>query len=135
MKRLDLDDLPPKAAALLAGAQACEEVLLVGRTRWALMRELRGAPEPALPELLARLHDADLVLVEGFKQGEFPKLEVWRAAPGKPPLWGSWPGIRAVASDDPVPLSGLPAAPPPTLLALADTAALADFVLAHAARC
>lgn len=29
MKRLDLDDLPPKAAALLAGAQPGEEIALV----------------------------------------------------------------------------------------------------------
>lgn len=29
MKRIDLDDLPPKLAAVLAGAEAGEEVLLV----------------------------------------------------------------------------------------------------------
>jgi antitoxin (DNA-binding transcriptional repressor) of toxin-antitoxin stability system len=29
MKRIDLDDLPPKIAALLSGAEAGEEVLLV----------------------------------------------------------------------------------------------------------
>ena len=31
----------------------CQEVLLLGRTRWALMHELRGDPEPELPYLLA----------------------------------------------------------------------------------
>src|SRR5579875_1460568 len=48
-----------------AGAQ---EVLITSATRFALMHELRGAPEPPLHELLARLAPVDLVLVEGFKR-------------------------------------------------------------------
>ena len=69
----------------------------------------------------------DLVLVEGFKNGDFPKLEVWRAALGKPTLWPEWPGIVAIASDTPLPT------PDVTRLDLADTAAIADFVLSNAA--
>ena len=124
-------DRPGKDSWRLREA-GCHEVLLLGSTRWALMHELRGAAEPSLDNLLARLQDVDLVLVEGFKHGDFPKLEVWRAEVGKPPLWPQWPGVRAVASDD-----GLPDAstPVPKRLALADTEAIADFVLAHAAPC
>jgi molybdopterin-guanine dinucleotide biosynthesis adapter protein len=106
----------------------CHEVLLLGSTRWALMHELRGSDEPSLDYLLDRLQDVDLVLVEGFKHGDFPKLEVWRAEVGKPTLAPDWPGIRAIASDD----SG-PAATPLPLLPLADIEAIADFVLANAA--
>ena len=107
----------------------CKEVLLLGNERWALMHELRGAPEPSLDYLLDRMQHCDLVLIEGFKHGEFPKLEVWRAQAGKPTLWPNWPGIVAIACDSAAP------APPEdgvTRLDLADTAGIAGFVLERA---
>src|SRR5690348_12632939 len=63
------------------------EVLVSSGKRWALMHELRGADEPKLPELLARMSPVDLVIVEGFKRELHPKIEVYRAANGKPPLF------------------------------------------------
>jgi molybdopterin-guanine dinucleotide biosynthesis protein B len=120
-------DRPGKDSYRLREA-GCHEVLLLGSTRWALMHELRGADEPSLDYLLDRLQDVDLVLVEGFKHGDFPKLEVWRAEVGKPTLSPAWPGIRAIASDDRV-----DAAAALTRLPLADIEAIADFVLANAA--
>jgi molybdopterin-guanine dinucleotide biosynthesis protein B len=106
----------------------CQEVLLLGNNRWALMHELRGAPEPSLGELMPHLADCDLVLVEGFKSGDFPKLEVWRADVGREPLAPAWPGIRAIATDAAAsPVDGVPALP------LGDAARIADFVLANAA--
>ena len=119
-------DRPGKDSYRLREA-GCSEVLLLGHERWALMHELRGADEPPLDYLLERLQRCDLVLVEGFKNGHFPKLEVWRAVLGKPTLWPAWPGIAAIASDGALPAAGVPR------LDLADTAAIADFVLAHAA--
>jgi molybdopterin-guanine dinucleotide biosynthesis protein B len=93
------------------------------------MHELRGDEEPPLAYLLSRLQHCDLALVEGFKQGDFPKLEVWRRAVGKPMLWPDWPGIVGVASDEPMPAThqGCP------WLALGETHQLADFVWAQAA--
>ena len=93
------------------------------------IRDRRGADEPPLAYLLSRLQRCDLVLVEGFKEGDFPKLEVWRAAVGKPTLWPSWPGICGIASDTP---AALPAGDVQRL-DLADLEGSADFVLAHAA--
>ena len=61
-----------------------------------------SGPEPALPELLARMAPVDLVLVEGFKSHPFPKLEVHRPALGKPPIWPEQPDIVAVAADAPI---------------------------------
>ncbi|HYC01949.1 MAG TPA: molybdopterin-guanine dinucleotide biosynthesis protein B [Azospirillaceae bacterium] len=75
------------------------EVLVASANRWALMRELRGAPEPTLEELVCRLSPVDLVLVEGFKRDRHPKLEVWRSAVGKPLLHPDDPYIRAIAGD------------------------------------
>jgi molybdopterin-guanine dinucleotide biosynthesis adapter protein len=118
-------DRPGKDSYRLREA-GCSEVLLLGNDRWALMHELRGADEPSLDYLLDRMQHCDLVLVEGFKTGGFPKLEVWRAEVGKPTLWPDWPGIAAIASDDPQPSAAA------KRIDLADTAAIAAFVLSNA---
>src|SRR5262249_54796691 len=59
----------------MAGAT---EVLISSANRFALMHELRGAPELALGALLAKLSPVDLVLVEGFKREAHPKFDVFR---------------------------------------------------------
>jgi molybdopterin-guanine dinucleotide biosynthesis protein B len=120
-------DRPGKDSYRLREA-GCQEVLLLGDNRWALMHELRGANEPTLEYLLSRLQRCDLVLVEGFKGGDFAKLEVWRGEVGKPTLWPAWPGIVGIATDTP---DQLPSGEV-TRLPLGDTAAVADFVLAQA---
>lgn len=78
------------------------EVLISSGRRFALMHELRGAPEPTLDELLTRLSPVDLVLVEGFKTSAHPKIEVWRASVGKPMLYPGDSSVIAVASDAPI---------------------------------
>jgi len=75
------------------------EVLVSSGTRWALMHELRGAAEPRLPELLAKMSWVDLVIVEGFKSEPHRKIEVHRAANGKPLLFPDDPGIVGIATD------------------------------------
>jgi molybdopterin-guanine dinucleotide biosynthesis protein B len=77
------------------------QVLVSSPQRWALMRELAGDPEPALPELLGMLAPCDLALVEGYKRGAFPKLEVWRASVGKPLLHPQDGYIMGIATDTP----------------------------------
>jgi molybdopterin-guanine dinucleotide biosynthesis protein B len=79
------------------------QVLISSANRWALMTELRGAPEPTLRELLAQLQPVDLVIVEGFKRENHPKLEIHRTANAKPWLHPDDLMIRAVASDVPPP--------------------------------
>lgn len=78
------------------------EVLIASGRRWALMRELRGDAEPGLPELLDKLSHADLVLVEGFKSEPYPKIEIHRAANGKPVLFPDDRTIVGIATDAPV---------------------------------
>ena len=75
------------------------DVLVSSAKRWALMHELRQASEPRLPELLAKMSPVDLVIVEGFKSEPHRKIEVHRAANGKPPLFPDDPGIVGIASD------------------------------------
>ncbi len=107
-------------------AAGAHEVLVASANRIALMRELCGAPEPSLPELLRLLEPVDLMLIEGFKRDPYPKIEIFRAANNKPPLYPEDPNIVALLTD---------AAEAPAHLARAsidDVAAAADLVLAHA---
>ncbi|MGJ4943143.1 molybdopterin-guanine dinucleotide biosynthesis protein B [Bradyrhizobium sp. HKCCYLS1011] len=76
-----------------------EEVLVSSAARWALMHELRGHAEPALPELVAKLSPVDLVVVEGYKTEPHRKIEVHRAGNGKPLLFPNDPDIVGIASD------------------------------------
>lgn len=107
-------------------AAGATEVLIGSAARFALMHELRGQPEPELDALLARMAAVDFVLVEGFKRARHPKLEVFRQAVGKPPLWPSDAAVVAVASD-----AALPDCPRP-VLDLDDVAAIADLIEARA---
>jgi len=75
------------------------EVLVSSTRRWALMHELRGADEPKLPELLSKMSRVDLVLIEGFKRDPHCKIEIHRAANGKPVLFPDDPAIVGIATD------------------------------------
>jgi molybdopterin-guanine dinucleotide biosynthesis protein MobB len=102
-----------------------EEVMLATARRWALIHELRGAAEPPLDELLARMTPVDLVIVEGFKRFPHPKIEAHRAERGTPLLALEDPSVVAVASDAPLPDLALPR------LDLDDVPAIAAFILAR----
>ena len=78
------------------------QVLISSSKRWALMAELRDEQELKFEDALAQLAPCDLVLVEGFKREDFPKLEIHRPCVGKPLLYGDMPGILAIASDKPL---------------------------------
>jgi molybdopterin-guanine dinucleotide biosynthesis protein B len=99
------------------------EVLVVSTNRWALMHELRGQPEPGLHDLLEKLSDVDLVLIEGFKRQKFPKLEIHRAENGKPLLHPEDDWIVAVASDSSLPQATVP------VVDLNDIEKIADLLL------
>ncbi|NMM27129.1 MAG: molybdopterin-guanine dinucleotide biosynthesis protein B [Glaciimonas sp.] len=100
----DLELEPAHKDSARLRAAGASEVLLASPYRFALIHELRGAPEPTLVEQLARLSAADLTLVEGFKREPIPKLEIHRPALGKPALYLDDIDIVAVASDAASPL-------------------------------
>lgn len=57
------------------------EVVAASNQRLALMREFKTPTELTVHQLLAELYKGvDWVLVEGFKDCDLPKIEVWRAA-------------------------------------------------------
>jgi molybdopterin-guanine dinucleotide biosynthesis protein B len=108
----------------MAGAT---EVMVGSAARFALVHELRGAAEPTLKDLLARMSPVDLVVVEGYKAASIPKLEVYRAAVGKPLLHPDDDCIVAVAADAPLPQVELP------VVSLDDVEGIADIVTVEAA--
>jgi molybdopterin-guanine dinucleotide biosynthesis protein B len=78
------------------------EVVVASDQRLALMREFERPTELSVHQLIAEL-DArvDWVLVEGFKQSNLPKIEVWRASNGKPSRYAEDDFIVAIATDSP----------------------------------
>ena len=98
------------------------EVTIVSGTRYAIMHELRGNPEPAFEEMLSRLAPCDIVVIEGYKREPVPKIEARRLeAKSRVPLAPDDPHIVAIAADHAVEDAGLP------VFDLDDTQALADF--------
>jgi molybdopterin-guanine dinucleotide biosynthesis adapter protein len=91
-------DMPGKDSWIHRKSGAVE-VLVSSTRRWALMHELRGVREPKLAELLAKMSPVDLVVIEGFKREQLRKIEVHRAANGKPALFPDDPGIIGIATD------------------------------------
>ena len=99
------------------------EVMISASQRWALMHEVGDIDEPSMDELIARMSQVDLLLVEGFKWHSHPKMEIHRPSIGKPLLQKDDPEIIAVASDEA--LAGLSV----PMLDLNDVNGIADFIL------
>ncbi|MCC5779598.1 molybdopterin-guanine dinucleotide biosynthesis protein B [Nitratireductor sp. B36] len=102
------------------------EVAIVSKNRWAIIHELKGAQEPSLTEMLARLSPCDLVLIEGFKRENHPKLECRRReARDLTFLAPEDPTIVAVAGDHETDTGDLPR------FDLGEVEQIADFVVSH----
>ncbi len=91
-------DVPGKDSWLHRQSGASEVLVSSGR-RWALMHELRDEDEPPLAELLRKMSQVDLVIVEGFKAVPHRKIEVHRAANAKGLLFPGDTGIAGIAAD------------------------------------
>jgi molybdopterin-guanine dinucleotide biosynthesis protein B len=102
------------------------EVIISSARRWAILHELRDEEEWNMADLVAKMSPVDLVLVEGFKRDAFPKLEIHRAANGKPLLHNEDPGIVAIAADTALPDATVP------VVDLNDIEGIADLLLKHA---
>lgn len=103
-----------------AGAQ---EVLLTSKKRWALLHELRDAPEYEMDELIAKMAPVDVLLIEGFKAHRYPKIEINRPSRGKKLLCQTDDGVVALATDENVEDIGVP------VLDLNNVDAVADFIV------
>lgn len=106
-----------------AGAQ---EVVLASRSRVAILRENRSPDAPRLKDLVARLAPVDLVLVEGFKGEDHPKIEAHRGATGQGLIAANTPSVVALATDTKVTLARDIAQ-----FDLDDIGAIADFITTY----
>jgi len=100
------------------------QVAIVSSNRWAIVTELRDAPEPNIPDVLQKLEPCDLVIVEGYKAAPIAKIEARRreGVPGRS-LAAEDPNVVAIASDHEIADAKVPR------FALDDVAAIADFIL------
>ncbi|PSU80765.1 molybdopterin-guanine dinucleotide biosynthesis protein B [Photobacterium phosphoreum] len=103
----DIDpDTPGKDSYRLRHA-GCSQTLLATQSRHMLYFEYPQAErqDPELNHCLSQLnHDLlDLVLIEGFREQPFPKIEIHRPSYGKPLLYPNDDTIVAFASDQPAP--------------------------------
>lgn len=120
-------DQPGKDSYELRKAGAAQ-TLIASRSRWALMVERPKEKEPQLDEVLLELDQAalDLILVEGFKEEPFPKIELRRRGLKGKPFFPEDDNIVAVATDDPSDLqTRLP------ILDLNSPESIADFITDH----
>jgi molybdopterin-guanine dinucleotide biosynthesis protein B len=107
------------------------EVVIASSRRLAKIREYEVPGAPTVHQLLAELVECDWVLVEGFKSADILKIEVWRAAAGKPAQYPDDPFVVAVCTDSAALLpqpTGLP------LLDLNDPDTIANFLLGDTRR-
>jgi len=93
-------DKPGKDSYELRKAGA-SPMLICSSRRTVIMIDNETEQEPELQELLAHIpaSSIDMVLVEGFKQWPFPKIELHRAATGKPLMYTEDNHIIAIAHD------------------------------------
>ncbi len=106
------------------------EVVVASNRRLAMIREYEAIAAPTVHELIAELSVCDWVLVEGFKRANLQKIEVWRAATGKPVQYPQDPFIVAVCTDS----TALPVPTNLPVLDLNDVGVVANFLLSDSAR-
>ncbi|MEY4883279.1 MAG: hypothetical protein RIS34_1133 [Pseudomonadota bacterium] len=98
--KFDIDH-PGKDTFRHREAGAFEVVVASGR-RLALLREFEREAALTVHQLIAELYTGvDWVLVEGFKDSDLLKIEVWRETQGKPARYMDDDFIVAIATDSP----------------------------------
>ncbi len=112
--------------SFLHRAAGARQVIVGSARRWAQITELADGDEPSLRDHLARLDAPDIVLIEGYKHGDHPKLEVRRAALEHPPLAGPDTHVIGIVADIDLPDETLP------VLRRDEIQGIADFVMANA---
>jgi len=85
-----------------------ENILISSEKRWALIHENKNNKELTLENLLDILENinSDIVLVEGFKKENFPKIELYRKEIGKDLLFYNDKNIIAFATDSNMDIDG-----------------------------
>ena len=103
------------------------EVVVASNKRLALQRQFEQETELSVHHLIAELYDGvDWVLVEGYKESDLLKIEVWREASGRPARYHDDDFVVAIATDSP---QALPQATLRPVLDLNDPSVVADWLI------
>ena len=70
----DIDQ--PNTDSFLHRQSGSQQVIISSSKRWAKMVELKDAPEKKLEDLICELDRPDIVIVEGYKNENHPKIEI-----------------------------------------------------------
>ena len=118
-------DIPGKDSYELRHA-GTQQTLITSDNRWALITEKDITVEPDLNEMIGKLDqtELDLILVEGFRDDAFPKIEIYRHALGRPLRFPDDPNTVAIATD-----SKLPQPNQLPVLDLNNPAQITDFII------
>jgi len=100
------------------------EVIVASDLRLAHVLELADSRPPELQELISRLSKPDVVLIEGYKCGSHPKLELRRAEAPAPELAADDSQVRAIIADYELTDAAVP------VLSRDDVPGIVDFMLA-----
>ena len=117
-------DIPGKDTYRFRQAGA-ETVMFASKERWFMIQELHSRKEPNLAQQIERLSDHDLILVEGYKNDDHPKIVLHRAGASDAQFYRQLTNVGAIASDD----DAVDVEPP--LLPLGDAARVAEFIIKH----
>jgi molybdopterin-guanine dinucleotide biosynthesis protein B len=108
------------------------EIVVASDIRLALLREFEQPTQLSVHQLIAELYEGvDWVLIEGFKDADLQKIEVWRAATQKSARYIHDDFIVAIATDSP---DQLPHATLRPVLDLNDPSAVAGWLMANGER-
>ena len=118
-------DHPQKDSCKLRESGA-KKIVVSSKTRTAIIIEHPdNEKEPELEDALKniRTKDLDLILVEGFKQAQIPKIELHRKNLGRPYIYTKDENIIAIATDHEIKKNNTP-----EILDLNQPQQIADFV-------
>ncbi|MCQ9615515.1 molybdopterin-guanine dinucleotide biosynthesis protein B [Paenalcaligenes niemegkensis] len=116
---------PPHKDSARFRAAGAREVIVASPYQYAVFHSLHEQPEPSLFELVGRLSPVDLVLVEGYRQADVPRIEVHRPSRGIDPVYKENQGVIAIVTDDEVIDCPLPQ------LDLNSPDSVAEFIAVH----
>jgi molybdopterin-guanine dinucleotide biosynthesis protein MobB len=120
-------DYPGKDSYELRKAGA-NQVLVGSNQRWAMVVETPTLGEAQLANFLARLEltHTDIILVEGFRDERFPKIEIQRTSLKQPLFYPHDDSVIAIATDA---IANHKSSVP--VIELADIECLADFIMEY----
>ncbi len=122
-------DKPGKDSYIHRTAGACPAAMVTSRMAAIYL----PTSEETSPENLIKTYykNTNIVLIEGWISGPYPKVEIWRKAVERHPLFPDLPTVAALVSDDDLAgeLKKTAEQRDITLLPIEPVAALMDFIL------